>query len=137
MTYKSERSKKRYYFRSFCRFSSLVRRESQASMIPSTIMTSSRHSIFAQTSLSLAESDLPKVPASRSLEYCTMPPGSQCRSFIRSRFMKIHVAVAGVLPHGVGDDTAEGMEAFAHISRAVIQQIAHTVIKAEHGCRPG
>ena len=45
----------------------------------------------------------------------------------------IHVAVAGVLPHGVGDDTAEGMEAFAHISRAVIQQIAHTVIKAEHG----
>ena len=49
----------------------------------------------------------------------------------------IHVAVAGVLPHGVGDDTAEGMEAFAHISRAVIQQIAHTVIKAEHGCRPG
>ena len=32
---------------------------------------------------------------------------------------------------------AEGMEAFAHISRAVIQQIAHTVIKAEHGCRPG
>ena len=48
----------------------------------------------------------------------------------------IHVAVAGVLPHGV-DDTAEGMEAFAHISRAVIQQIAHTVIKAEHGCRPG
>lgn len=86
----SERSKKRYYFRSFCRFSSLVRRESQASMIPSTIMTSSRHSIFAQTSLSLAESDLPKVPASRSLEYCTMPPGSQCRSFIRSRFMKIY-----------------------------------------------
>ena len=49
----------------------------------------------------------------------------------------IHVAVAGVLPHGVGDDTTEGMEAFAHISRAVIQQIAHTVIKAEHGCRPG
>ena len=49
----------------------------------------------------------------------------------------IHVAVAGVLPHGVCDDTAEGMEAFAHISRAVIQQIAHTVIKAEHGCRPG
>ena len=92
MTYKSERSKKRYYFRSFCRFSSLVRRESQASMIPSTIMTSSRHSIFAQTSLSLAESDLPKVPASRSLEYCTMPPGSQCRSFIRlrARFMKIY-----------------------------------------------
>lgn len=31
---------------------------------------------------------------------------------------------------------AEGMEAFAHISRTVIQQIAHTVIKAEHGCRP-
>ena len=85
-----QKSKKRYYFRSFCRFSSLVRRESQASMIPSTIMTSSRHSIFAQTSLSLAESDLPKVPASRSLEYCTMPPGSQCRSFIRSRFMKIY-----------------------------------------------
>lgn len=138
MTYKSERSKKRYYFRSFCRFSSLVRRESQASMIPSTIMTSSRHSIFAQTSLSLAESDLPKVPASRSLEYCTMPPGSQCRSFIRSRFMKIYtLPLQGSCPHGVGDDTAEGMEAFAHISRAVIQQIAHTVIKAEHGCRPG
>ena len=93
MTYKSERSKKRYYFRSFCRFSSLVRRESRASMIPSTIMTSSRHSIFAQTSLSLAESGLPKVPASRSLEYSTMPPGSQCRSFIRSRvrFMKIYM----------------------------------------------
>ena len=33
----------------------------------------------------------------------------------------IHVTVAGV----------------THISRAVIQQIAHTVIKAEHGCRPG
>ena len=129
--------KKRYYFRSFCRFSSLVRRESQASMIPSTIMTSSRHSIFAQTSLSLAESDLPKVPASRSLEYCTMPPGSQCRSFIRSRFMKIYtLPLQGSCPC-VGDDTAEGMEAFAHISRAVIQQIAHTVIKAEHGCRPG
>lgn len=140
MTYKSERSKKRYYFRSFCRFSSLVRRESRASMIPSTIMTSSRHSIFAQTSLSLAESGLPKVPASRSLEYSTMPPGSQCRSFIRSRvrFMKIcMLPLQGGLTHGVGDDTAEGMEAFAHISRAVIQQIAHTVIKAEHGCRPG
>ena len=92
MTYKSERSKKRNYFRSFCRFSSLVRRESRASMIPSTIMTSSHHSIFAQTSLSLAESGLPKVPASRSLEYSTMPPGSQCRSFIRlrARFMKIY-----------------------------------------------
>lgn len=137
MTYKSERSKKRYYFRSFCRFSSLVRRESQASMIPSTIMTSSRHSIFAQTSLSLAESDLPKVPASRSLEYSTMPPGSQCRSFIRSRFMKIYtLPLQGSCPMA-SDDTAEGMEAFAHISRAVIQQIAHTVIKAEHGCRPG
>ena len=138
MTYKSERSKKRYYFRSFCRFSSLVRRESQASMIPSTIMTSSRHSIFAQTSLSLAESDLPKVPASRSLEYSTMPPGSQCRSFIRlrARFMKIYtLPLQGSCPM-VCDDTAEGMEAFAHISRTVIQQIAHTVIKAEHGCRP-
>ena len=49
----------------------------------------------------------------------------------------IHVTVAGVMTHGVGDDTAESMETFAHISRAVIQQIAHTVIKAEHGCRPG
>ena len=49
----------------------------------------------------------------------------------------IHIAAAGVLTHGVGDDTAESMKAFAHISRAVIQQIAHTVIKAEHGCRPG
>lgn len=49
----------------------------------------------------------------------------------------IHVAVTGVLTHGVGYDTAEGMETLAHISRAVIQQIAHTVIKAEHGCRPG
>ena len=49
----------------------------------------------------------------------------------------IHVAVAGVLPHGACDDTAEGMEAFAHISRAVIQQIAHTVIKAEHSCMLG
>ena len=49
----------------------------------------------------------------------------------------IHIAAAGVLTHGFGDDTAESMKAFAHISRAVIQQIAHTVIKAEHGCRPG
>ena len=136
MTYKSERSKKRYYFRSFCRFSSLVRRESQASMIPSTIMTSSRHSIFAQTSLSLAESDLPKVPASRSLEYHAAWLPMQ-EFYTVTVYEDIHVAVAGVLPHGVGDDTAEGMEAFAHISRAVIQQIAHTVIKAEHGCRPG
>ena len=46
-------------------------------------------------------------------------------------------AVTRVLTHGVSDDTTEGMKAFAHISRAVIQQIAHTVIKAEHGCRPG
>jgi hypothetical protein len=32
----------------------------------------------------------------------------------------IHIAVAGVLTHGVGDDTAESMKTFAHISRAVI-----------------
>lgn len=138
MTYKSERSKKRYYFRSFCRFSSLVRRESQASMIPSTIMTSSRHSIFAQTSLSLAESDLPKVPASRSLEYCTMPPGSQCRSFIRSRFMKIYtLPLQGSCPMASVMIPLRVWKLLLHISRAVIQQIAHTVIKAEHGCRPG
>lgn len=41
----------------------------------------------------------------------------------------IHVAIAGVLTHGVCDNTAEGMKAFAHINRVVIQQIAHTVIK--------
>lgn len=49
----------------------------------------------------------------------------------------IYVDVTKVLTHGVGDDTAESMKTFAHISRAVIQQIAHAVIKAEHGCRPG
>ncbi len=49
----------------------------------------------------------------------------------------IYVAVTRVLTHGVGDDTAKSMKTFAHISRAVIQQIAHAVIKAEHGCRPG
>ena len=49
----------------------------------------------------------------------------------------IHITVAGVLTHGVGDDTAESMKTFAHISRAVIQQITHAVIKAEHGCRLG
>ena len=32
----------------------------------------------------------------------------------------IHVAVAGALPHGVGNDTVEGIEAFMHISWAVI-----------------
>lgn len=42
----------------------------------------------------------------------------------------IHIAVTGGLSHGIDDDTAESMEAFAHISRAVIQQIAYTVIKA-------
>ena len=49
----------------------------------------------------------------------------------------VYIAVAGVLPHGVGDDTAESIATFAHISRAVIQQIEHTVVKAEHGCRLG
>lgn len=49
----------------------------------------------------------------------------------------IYIAVAGVLTHGVGDDTAESMKTFAHFSQAVIQQIAHVVIKAEHGCRLG
>ena len=137
MTYKSERSKKRYYFRSFCRFSSLVRRESQASMIPSTIMTSSRHSIFAQTSLSLAESDLPSAGFQKFgiQHHAAWLPMQEF--YTVTVYEDIHVAVAGVLPHGVCDDTAEGMEAFAHISRTVIQQIAHTVIKAEHGCRPG
>ena len=90
MIYKSERSQKTVLFSKLLQV--FKSRASRASMIPSTIMTSSHHSIFAQTSLSLAESGLPKVPASRSLEYSTMPPGSQCRSFIRlrARFMKIY-----------------------------------------------
>ena len=92
MTYKSKQSKKTALFSKFLQVFKSRATGVAASMIPSTIMTSSRHSIFAQTSLSLTESGLPKVPASRSLEYSTMPPGSQCRSFMRSRarFMKIY-----------------------------------------------
>ena len=52
-------------------------------------------------------------------------------------YKDIHVAVTMVLTHGICDDTAVGVKTFAHISRAVIQQIAHTVIKAENCCRPG
>ena len=86
MIYKSERSQKTVLFSKLLQVF-----KSRASRIAGFHDTL-HHSIFAQTSLSLAESGLPKVPASRSLEYSTMPPGSQCRSFIRlrARFMKIY-----------------------------------------------
>ena len=32
----------------------------------------------------------------------------------------IHIAVVGVLAHSIGEDTAESMETFAHISRTVM-----------------
>lgn len=32
----------------------------------------------------------------------------------------IHIAVVGVMAHSIGEDTAESMETFAHISRTVM-----------------
>ena len=55
-------------FLSFLKLSSLFLRESPDSMIPSTIITRSRHSIPSQMLSLLKEPGLPNVPASKSLE---------------------------------------------------------------------
>ena len=92
MIYKSERSQKTVLFSKLLQVF-----KSRASRIAGFHDTLHNHDKFSPfyicTNLIIAaESGLPKVPASRSLEYSTMPPGSQCRSFIRlrARFMKIY-----------------------------------------------
>src|SRR5574344_1761159 len=64
------------------------------SIIPSTTRTRSRHAIVPDSSSRLIVSGHRNVPVSSSLEYITIPPGSQCKSLIllRALFMKIYTS---------------------------------------------
>ena len=44
----------------------------------------------------------------------------------------VDVTVVRIQSHDVIDDTAQRIEAFAHVCRFAVQPVAHTVVKAEH-----
>lgn len=43
-----------------------------------------------------------------------------------------HFAILNVASHVIGDNTAEGIEAFAHVGRTGIKIIAESVMKMKH-----